>query len=93
MNRHQAYTVSEFDKTQRDGLEAVQRAFIRINGREMNEEELNGIIYFISVASEKDRAADAFVVAMKSAYERGYRARADEDYAREKALLAEQQAE
>ena len=52
-----------------------------------------GIIYFISVASEKDRAADAFVVAMKSAYERGYRARADEDYAREKALLAEQQAE
>ena len=93
MNRHQAYTVSEFDKTQREGLEAIKRAFTILNGREINEEEMNGVLYFLTSASETDRAAEAFVVVMKSAYERGYRARADEDYARAKALLAEQQAE
>ena len=93
MNRHQAYTVSEFDTEQRGIFKALEDAFTKVHGREMNEEELTSIVYFVSRGRDSSGAADAFILSMKSAYERGYRARADEDYAQVKALLAEQQAE
>lgn len=93
MNRYQAYTVSEFDTDQRGVLEAIEKAFAKINGREMNEDELNSVLYFVSSGSDEGRASDAFVLAMKSAYDRGYIARMDEEEARMKALIAERQAE
>lgn len=93
MNRHQAYTVSEFDAEQRGIFQTLEDAFTKVHGREMNEEELTSILYFVSRGRDSRDAADAFILSMKSAYERGYRARADEDYARAKALLADQQAE
>lgn len=93
MNRYQAYTVSEFDTNQRGVLDAIETAFAKVNGREMNEDELNSVLYFISSGTDEGRAADAFVLTMKSAYDRGYIARMDEEHARMQALMVEQQEE